>query len=128
MAFRLQSPDTATAWTKDLTQDYLTHNPLPLGFKWPHRDYKHEDDGGLRDVKPSHKEVTAYGKWLRETPYFPGLFELIHEILMQSEDLGDAEWLASELLKHRPARRPMGQAAAEKSRAAAPGDGEDVPF
>lgn len=119
MAFRLQSQDTSNTWGKDLTQEYLTANPLPVGFKWPHRDYKHEDDGGLREVKPSHKEVTAYGKWLRETPYFPGLFELIHEILSASEDLGDAEWLAAELLPRRPGRRPLGMARAEQARGAA---------
>jgi hypothetical protein len=113
MAFDLQSPDPgAAAWSKDHTQDYLTANPLPPGFLWPHRDHRHEDNGGLRPVQPSHSQVTAYGKWLRETPYFPGLFERIHAILTAAPDLGDAEWLAASLLPLRPGRIPPGQARA----------------
>lgn len=94
-----------SAWTKDDTQGYLDANPLPVGFRWPHRDYRHEKDGGLRAVQPSHSAVTAYGKWLRETPYFRGLFDMAHEVLAMSPDLGDAEWLAGELVKRRE-RKP----------------------
>lgn len=116
MAFRLQSQDTANVWTKDHTQEYLDWNPLPVGFKWPHRDFRDQADGGLRDVQPSHKQVTGYGKWLRETPYFPGLFEVAHRILAEAPDLGDAEWLAAELTTRRPRRVPLGLDAARRLR------------
>jgi hypothetical protein len=90
-----------TAWSKDDTQAYLQANPLPAEFRWTHRDHKLDPDGGLRVVHPSHSSVENYGKWLRETPYFPGLFELIHGILAGAPDLGDAEWLAAELVARR---------------------------
>lgn len=75
-------------WTRDATMRYLNGNPLPADFTWPHRD------GGERPVRPVHQMVEGYGKWLRETPYFPGLFELIHDILDQEAEISDAEWLA----------------------------------
>jgi hypothetical protein len=87
----------AATWSKDDTHAYLKANPLPLEFRWPHRDHRDEEDGGLRRVQPSHKSISDYGKWLRETPYFPGLFERVHEILAAAQDLGDADWLAGEL-------------------------------
>ena len=80
-----------TTWTRDATMRYLNDNPLPADFTWPHRD------GGERPVRPSHTMVEGYGKWLRETPYFPGLFELVHDILDQAEALSDAGWLAAEI-------------------------------
>lgn len=128
MAFRLQSQDTACAWSKDLTQEYLTANPLPQGFKWPHRDHRDEADGGLRDVQPSHKQVTGYGKWLRETPYFPGLFEAAHQILADAEDLGDAEWLAAELNARRPQRQALGVDFARRLREAREQSGTSAPL
>jgi len=86
-------------WTSDFTQRYLDANPLPADFTWKHRD--DVDWKTPRPVHPSHKSVTSYGKWLRETPYFPGLFELAHQVLARSPDVGDAEWLAAELVKFR---------------------------
>lgn len=80
-------------WTRDQTMAYLNEWPLPPTFKWTHRD------GGQRPVQPSHRNVIAYGKWLRETPYFQGLFEIIHSILLKSPDLGDPDWLAEEINK-----------------------------
>jgi len=77
-----------TLWTRDASMRYLNDNPLPGGFVWPHRD------GGERSVHPSHTEVIAYGKWLRETPYFAGLFELCHDLLDQETELGNGAWLA----------------------------------
>jgi hypothetical protein len=62
-------------WTKEHTQAWLTGNPLPAGLRWHHRD------GGVRTVTPRYRLTAGYGKWLRETPYFPGLFEAVHEIL-----------------------------------------------
>lgn len=81
-------------WTRDHTMLYLNSNPLPLSFKWTHRD------GGERPVQPSHRSVTGYGKWLRETPYFQGLFELIHDILEPLDEVGDGEWLAAQIALH----------------------------
>lgn len=91
----------STPWSKHDTQAFLQANPLPRGFKWPHRDHQLDPDGGLRAVQPSQASVENYGKWLRETPYFPGLFELVHDILAAAPDLGDADWLAAELVKRR---------------------------
>lgn len=87
-------------WTQADTRRYLDANPLPLDFLWP------DDDGRTRPVRPSHQSITAYGKWLQETPYFPGLFELIHRILVHTPDLGDATWLAAELNRRRPPLQP----------------------
>jgi len=70
------------AWTPENTQDFLSRAPLPASFRWTHRD------GGKSAVVPSYRLTGGYGKWLRETPYFPGLFEEIHGILAR---LGDAE-------------------------------------
>lgn len=70
---------------------YLNTNPLPLTFTWTHRD------GGKRHVQPSHRNVTGYGKWLRETPYFQGLFELIHDILVPLDEFGDGEWMVEQI-------------------------------
>jgi hypothetical protein len=89
---------SANGWTRDATMRYLNANPLPASFRWTHRD------GGERAVQPSHRLVTGYGKWLRETPYFQGLFELIHDLLEQVSEVGDGEWLAAEIMKRRTLR------------------------
>lgn len=80
-------------WTKEHTMAFLNSCPLPPSFKWKHRD------GGLRPVCPSHRSVIGYGKWLREAPYFRGLFDLIHEVLQNAPELGGPEWLAEEVNK-----------------------------
>lgn len=81
-----------TTWDQDCTMRYLNQEPLPPDFTWPHRD------GGERTVWPVHTAVIGYGKWLRETPYFPGLFELIHEIADRATDeLPDGPALAAQL-------------------------------
>jgi hypothetical protein len=64
-----------SAWTKEHTQAWLTGSPLPADLRWRHRD------GGVRIVSPRYRLTAGYGKWLRETPYFPGLFEAVHELL-----------------------------------------------
>jgi hypothetical protein len=87
-------------WHRDASMRYLNENPLPTEFRWPHRD------GGERSVWPSHTMVHGYGKWLRETPYFPGLFELAHDILDQEDDLGNGTWLA-DLLNELRARHDL---------------------
>lgn len=87
-------------WDHAQTRAYLDANPLPVGFKWP------DNDGLERSVRPRHPTVTSYGKWLQETPYFPGLFEIIHALLVHAAELGDAEWLAAELDRRRPPKQP----------------------
>lgn len=83
-------------WTLDATMRCLNEHPLPATVQWPHRD-----DGKDHAVRPSHGAVTGYGKWLRETPYFPGLFELVYELLKDAPDEFDAEWLPAELARVR---------------------------
>lgn len=82
-------------WTLDSTMEYLNEYPLPADFKWPHRD------GGERVAWPTHRGVIGYGKWLRETPYYQGLFELCHHCLelavLKTGEIGDGVWLANEL-------------------------------
>lgn len=93
-------------WNQARTRAYLDANPLPVDFKWP------DNDGTERPVRPRHTSVTGYGKWLQETPYFPGLFEIIHAFLVHTTELGDAEWLAAELGRRRPPKQgalPIGQ-------------------
>jgi hypothetical protein len=86
-------------WTNDDTQAYLNANPLPPAFRWKHRD------GGDAIVAPKHATLSGgYGKWLRETPYFQGLFEAIHAILLASGDhLPDVDTLAKKLTAQRAA-------------------------
>ena len=87
-------------WEHADTRRYLDANPLPIDFLWP------DQDGTSRPVRPRHKSVIGYGKWLHETPYFPHLFELIHTIIVHASELGDAAWLAAELDLRRPPSQP----------------------
>lgn len=87
-------------WTHKDTRAYLDANPVPVGCHWL------DNNAVQRAVRPSHSSVTGYGKWLQETPYFPGLFELIHGILANTAELGDADWLAGELDRRRPPKQP----------------------
>lgn len=85
-------------WTQADTRAWLSAFPLPVEFSWIDRD-KIE-----RSVLPSHRHLKGgYGKWLQETPYFPGLFELCHGILARvpSDQPLSPEWLAAELQKFR---------------------------
>jgi hypothetical protein len=84
----------AGTWTHTHTRAWLSAYPLPADFTWPDRD------GQTRPVLPSHRSLSGgYGKWLHETPYFPGLFELAHEILRRApaDAVLTPEWLANEL-------------------------------
>ena len=84
------------AWTPEDTKEYLDANPLPIGFTWKHKD------GGLRAVHPSYS-VASYGKWLRETPNFQGLFEEIHRVIVQAgAKLPSIEQVAAELVRRHP--------------------------
>lgn len=74
-------------WTPDDTEAWLSENPLPVDFKWPHRDRSPTGEPNLQLVLPSYRLHKGYGFWLRTTPYFPGLFEEIHEILERMDPL-----------------------------------------
>lgn len=89
-------PASTPGWTLDDTQAYLTANPLPPDFCWRHRDYPADQP---RPVHPSHQTLKGgYGKWLRETPYFPGLFERVHGLILEAGyDLPDPATLAARL-------------------------------
>jgi hypothetical protein len=89
--------DTSGIWTQQQTESWLCEYPLPADFSWP------DNDGKDRAVLPSNRIHKGYGFWLRTTPYFPGLFELIHRILAlaPSDQLLTPEWLAAELNKRR---------------------------
>jgi hypothetical protein len=83
------------------TEGWLNDYPLPCEFVWLDRY------GKARRVLPTYRIKGGYGKWLRETPYFPGLFEEIHHIiaLTPSDTVMTPEWLATQL----DARRPRGE-------------------
>ncbi len=94
--FTLEAPRVVD-WSLDDTMHYLTANPLPADFHWPHRDYPADRP---QPVHPKNRIHAGYGKWLRETPYFPGLFERIHGIILEAGDtLPDAEQIAAEVRK-----------------------------
>lgn len=89
----------AYVWTPEDTKEYLDHNPLPKDFTWRHKD------GGLRPVQPSYS-VESYGKWLRETPNFQGLFEEVHRVIVHAgAKLPDIDTVAAELLRRHPRRQ-----------------------
>lgn len=94
-----------SAWTPDDTMLWLEENKLPIEFRWVHRDPLPDGGENLQVVMPTYR-VTGYGKWLRETPYFPGLFEEIHAILvsMGAELPEDGRDLANRLEARRRAR------------------------
>lgn len=111
-----------SAWDRNLSMSYLNTNPLPADFKWPHRD------GGERLVWPVHSVITGYGKWLRETPYFPGLFELCHELIERAPEQHPADWVATELTalreKHPELRGTPGESLAHQLRRLLPLPGQ----
>lgn len=113
-------------WPADATMRYLNSAPLPETFTWPHRD------GGDRPVRPVHHAVAGYGKWLRETPYFPGLFELVHDLLETAPVRLEASWLPEQLLsarhKHEAAEGPPSEYLAHKIRRLRRGVGQPTLF
>lgn len=91
-------PFTVPPWTDMQTEGWLNEYPLPVDFRW-------RDRYGIdRLVLPTYRVKGGYGKWLHETPYFPGLFELCHHILARApnDQILTPEWLATELDKRRP--------------------------
>lgn len=71
-------------WTDDDVMRWLDDFPLPADFTWTRvdrtKDTREKIYTANTPVRPAHLGV-AYGKWLRETPYFPGLFEQIRDII-----------------------------------------------
>ena len=91
-------------WTDDDVMRWLNDFPLPADFRWTRvdraRDTKKKIESPGTLVMPAHRGV-VYGKWLRETPYFPGLFEAIRDIikaLPEGAPLPTAEELAARLV------------------------------
>lgn len=93
-------------WTPDDTERWLSLNPLPQDFLWPHRDARPglTDEENLQPVLPTYRLHKGYGFWLRTTPYFPGLFEEIHAVLLGvGDELPTPEKLAETLHERRRA-------------------------
>lgn len=85
-------------WTSDDTERWLTVNPLPQDFTWPHRDRLPDGGENWQPVLPSYRLHKGYGFWLRTTPYFPGLFEEIHAVLLGGgNELPEPDQLAETL-------------------------------
>lgn len=84
-------------WGHINTENWLTEHKLPVDFCWP------DDHGVNRPVLNKHKLSKGYGYWLRTTPYFPHLFEDIHEILARCplDQLQSQEYVVDELNKRR---------------------------
>lgn len=83
--------------------DYLSSNPLPKDFAWRHKN------GQLVPVHPSYA-VEAYGKWLHDTPYFQGLFELVHDLILAAGSaLPDIATIAGQLTRIRKERESQGK-------------------
>lgn len=93
-----------TPWMHDDTQKWLSLNPLPVEFMWPHRDLRLDGSENIQAVLPSYRLSKGYGFWLRTTPYFPGLFEEIHAVLLSlGDELPSAEQMAQLLQSRRMA-------------------------
>lgn len=97
--------ETEMPWQAWETEAWLNEdgNALPADFAWPHRD-KHPDGSmNLQIVIPSYRLTKGYGFWLKTTPYFPGLFEKIHQILARRPELpADGAELAQILNANEP--------------------------
>lgn len=99
-------PELPNAWTPNDTEAFLTRQALPPDFLWPHRDANPDGSERLVPVLPTYRLHKGYGFWLRTTPYFPGLFEEIHAILLRWPDdqpLPNAQALADTLNERRRA-------------------------
>ena len=98
-----------TGWTADDTERFLSQHPLPTEFRWE-RTQKRDGQRVIipdQPVMPEYRIHKGYGFWLRTTPYFPGLFEEIHDILARwpgDEVLPSPERIG-ELLRERHAAR-----------------------
>jgi hypothetical protein len=85
-------------WLADDTEKWLTLNPLPIDFYWPHRDPLPDGTVNMQPVLPTYRLHKGYGFWLRTTPYFPGLFEEAHAVILSlGDELPSPESLAAQL-------------------------------
>jgi hypothetical protein len=79
----------SNGWTEDDVIRWLNDNPLPADFRWTRVDRNRETKAKTYSpgtvVLPSHRGL-LYGKWLRETPYFPGLFEKVRDVILALPD------------------------------------------
>lgn len=97
------------SWTHADTEAYLDENPLPVDFQWFHRNKDAHGNPLLATVKPTYAIHGGYGKWLHDTPYFPGLFELIHDLLFHSgATVPDIETLTAQLERIKAERTGQG--------------------
>lgn len=104
--------DLPDPWTLDLTEAWLTEYGLPVEFRWTRTDKNF--DGSMTStpgavVLPQYQIKKGYGFWLRTTPYFPGLFELVHQILdrwPEADAMPSAEAMAELLKKHAEKNSP----------------------
>lgn len=67
---------TVPVWSKNSTIKYLNEEGLPPGLVWENWE------GVKEEVKPWF-DAKQIGRWLSETPRFPGLFESIHQHLAE---------------------------------------------
>ncbi len=106
MADLVQLP--SEPWTADDTEAFLTRFALPTEFRWDRTEKRDGVKVAIPDqaVLPDYRISKGYGFWLRTTPYFPGLFEEIHEILLRAPEDQEitSEWLAATLLERRRLR------------------------
>lgn len=84
--------DARKPWADAATVSWLNMHPLPATFRW-------SVNGQLVPVRPVHVLMAGFGTWLRETPYFPGLYEACHGVLAACEgrDIEDGAGLAARL-------------------------------
>lgn len=99
-------------WNDDDVERWLNDFPLPADFRWTRTDRTKDTKEKILTpdtlVMPSHRGV-SYGKWLRETPYFPGLFEMVRDIIQalpEGANLPTPEELAARLIELRDTQLP----------------------
>lgn len=98
------------AWTHADTMAYLDENPTPVDFTWFHKNKDAHGRPILAVVKPKYTLSGGFGKWLHDTPYFPGLFELIHDLLFHSgATLPDIDTLVAHLDRIKAERTGQGE-------------------
>ena len=96
------------AWTADDTEAFLTRFALPTDFRWDRTERRGTERVIVPDqpVLPEYRISKGYGFWLRTTPYFPGLFEEIHDVMLRAPEDQEltSDWLATQLTERRRLR------------------------
>ncbi len=87
-------------WASTETEAWLSKHPLPDSFRWP-------VNGQLVTVRPVHSLRGSFGRWVRETPYFPGLFDACHTVLAagRGQEIREGADLAARLQSMNGRRR-----------------------